>query len=625
MCGVVGQINFDGKPVKREFLKKMTDSIAHRGPDGVGHWVEQNIGLGHRRLTIIDTSPAGHQPMVSADQRYVLSYNGEIYNFRELRKELMDMGYAFNSKSDTEVVLTSLIEWQEHAVKRFNGMFAFALWDRKFKILLLARDRYGIKPLYYSMTAQRIIFSSEQKAILADQTFERTINKEALLEYFTFQNIFTDQTLLQGIRLFPPGHYAKIDFAFLSQGLKKTRYWDYHFYSPEIEGPKEDYHEELDRLFKQAVNRQLVSDVELGSYLSGGLDSGSISAIAASNFPYLKTFTCGFDLSSASGIELAFDEREKAEAMSAKFKTEHYEVVLKAGDMERCLPNLAWHLEEPRVGQSYPNFYAAKLASKFVKAVLSGTGGDELFGGYPWRYYRAAKVKSFDGYIDDYYLYWQRLIPNKIISKIFAPIWGEVREVWTRDIFKDVFSNHSNQLECPEDFINHSLYFEAKTFLHGLFLVEDKLSMAHSLENRVPFMDNDLVDFAMQCPIRLKLNNLSTVKNINENDLGNKSNQYFQKTNDGKQILRDMMTKYVPSNVTQAVKQGFSSPDASWFKGESIKFVKRTLCEEDARIYEFFDRKATISLLEEHFKGQQNRRLLVWSLINFETYLSLYL
>ena len=625
MCGVVGQINFDGKPVKREFLKKMTDSIAHRGPDGVGHWVEQNIGLGHRRLTIIDTSPAGHQPMVSADQRYVLSYNGEIYNFRELRKELMDMGYAFNSKSDTEVVLTSLIEWQEHAVKRFNGMFAFALWDRKFKILLLARDRYGIKPLYYSMTAQRIIFSSEQKAILADQTFERTINKEALLEYFTFQNIFTDQTLLQGIRLFPAGHYAKIDFAFLSQGLKKTRYWDYHFYSPEIEAPKEDYLEELDRLFKQAVNRQLVSDVELGSYLSGGLDSGSISAIAASNFPYLKTFTCGFDLSSASGIELAFDEREKAEAMSAKFKTEHYEVVLKAGDMERCLPNLAWHLEEPRVGQSYPNFYAAKLASKFVKAVLSGTGGDELFGGYPWRYYRAAKVKSFDGYIDDYYLYWQRLIPNKIISKIFAPIWGEVREVWTRDIFKDVFSNHSNQLECPEDFINHSLYFEAKTFLHGLFLVEDKLSMAHSLENRVPFMDNDLVDFAMQCPIRLKLNNLSTVKNINENDLGNKSNQYFQKTNDGKQILRDMMTKYVPSNVTQAVKQGFSSPDASWFKGESIKFVKRTLCEEDARIYEFFDRKATISLLEEHFKGQKNRRLLVWSLINFETYLSLYL
>ena len=208
--------------------------------------------------------------------------------------------------------------------------------------------------------------------------------------------------------------------------------------------------------------------------------------------------------------------------MSAKFKTEHYEIVLKAGDMERCLKNLSWHLEEPRVGQSYPNFYAAKLASKFVKVVLSGAGGDELFGGYPWRYYRGVKSKSFDEFIDAYYLYWQRLINNKELDRLFTPIRDDVSNVWTKDIFKNVFLNHENELSKPEDYINHSLYFEAKTFLHGLLVVEDKLSMAHSLENRVPFLDNDLVDFAMNCPVNLKINNLSKVLNVKENDITRK-------------------------------------------------------------------------------------------------------
>jgi asparagine synthase (glutamine-hydrolysing) len=237
-------------------------------------------------------------------------------------------------------------------------------------------------------------FGSEQKAILARPGFSRRLDKPALLEYFTFQNLFTDHTLLEDIRLLPAGHYAVLDLRHEKPTLRSTCYWDYRFREPEHPASKEEYLEELDRLFRQAVNRQLVTDVELGSYLSGGMDSGSITAIAAQAFPYLKTFTCGFDLSSASGIELAFDERVKAEAMSAKFKTEHYEMVLKAGDMERCLPKLAWHLEEPRVGQSYPNYYAAKLASKFVKVVLSGSGGDELFGGYPWRYYRAASSQK---------------------------------------------------------------------------------------------------------------------------------------------------------------------------------------------------------------------------------------
>jgi|TARA_B110000495_G_scaffold200771_1_gene216689 asparagine synthase (glutamine-hydrolysing) len=618
MCGIAGIVHLDGAPVSSGVLKQMTDAIAHRGPDGEGQWIEGNVGLGHRRLAIIDLSSAGHQPMFSGDTRYVLSYNGEVYNYLELRTELETLGYCFRSNTDSEVVLYSLVEWGTDALLKFNGMFALGFWDRKEKRLLLARDRYGIKPLYYFQNEKKIVFGSEQKAILEQPSFDRKINKKALLEYFTFQNIFTDRTLLEGVYLLPAGHYATLDLKKENPELERVHYWDYRFHDSNDMSDKEEYLEELDRLFRQAVNRQLVTDVELGSYLSGGMDSGSITAIAAEAFPYLKTFTCGFDLSSASGIELAFDERTKAEAMSARFKTEHYEMVLKAGDMERCLPKLAWHLEEPRVGQSYPNYYAAQLASKFVKVVLSGSGGDELFGGYPWRYYRAAVNQDFEHYIDQYYSYWQRLIPNTEIARIFAPIWNDVKDVWTRDIFRDVFLTHDNALDRPEDYINHSLYFEAKTFLHGLFVVEDKLSMAHSLETRVPFMDNDLVEFAMRCPIHLKLNNLDKVIRLNENEQVKKTQKFFQKTRDGKQLLRDMMRNYIPHEIINAEKQGFSSPDASWFKGESIDFVKERIFNKSARIYDLLDRDSIQGMVQQHLDGKQNRRLLIWSLLNVE-------
>ena len=282
------------------------------------------------------------------------------------------------------------------------------------------------------------------------------------------------------------------------------------------------------------------------------------------------------------------------------------------------MPKLSWHMEEPRVGQSYPNFYAAQLASKFVKVVLSGMGGDELFAGYPWRYYRAVVNKDFEQYIDKYYDFWQRLLPNQTLQQLLSPVWKSVSHINTRDIFKNVMMPCAGDLTRPEDYVNHSLYLEAKTFMHGLLVVEDKLSMAHSLETRVPFLDNDLVDFAMGLPTRFKLGNLKEVVRLNENEPGPKTTRYFQRTQDGKLILRKVMSRHLPSVVVQREKQGFSAPDGSWFKGDSIEYVKRTLFKKNARIYDFLDQKTVRQLVDEHLQGKENRRLLIWSLLSLE-------
>lgn len=606
-------------PAEHAVLQRMTDAIIHRGPDGEGHYINGPVGLGHRRLSIIDLSLAGHQPMATDDGRFVLTYNGEIYNFRELRAELEAQGYQFHSRTDTEVLLKAYMHWGQDCLTHFNGMFAFAILDKKERTVFLARDRYGIKPLYIFRRRGVLLFGSEIKCFMQHPEFSVRMNLPGLLEYMTFQNFLTDQTLFEDVQLMPAGSYMKIN---LNEGRVDAPkiYWDFHFCEPDQPLDEQEYLEELDRLFIQAVSRQLVSDVDVGSHLSGGIDSGSITAIAARQLPYIKTFTCGFDLHSASGVELGYDEREAAEFMSYKFKTEHYEMVLKAGDMERVLPKLAWHLEEPRVGQSYPNYYLAQLASKFVKVTLSGAGGDEIFAGYPWRYYRAAVNNSFDSYVDKYYGFWQRLLPNGSAKNVFAPVWDKVSDVSTRDIFSSVFDTHANALTKPEDYINHSLYFEAKTFLHGLLVVEDKLSMAHSLETRVPFLDNDLVDFAMRVPTKFKLGNLSEIMRLNENDPGAKTSRYFQKTNDGKLILRKMMEKHIPLEVTAREKQGFSAPDASWFKGESIDYVRRKLYQGQPRIYEYLDKSAVQKLVGEHLEGKENRRLLIWSLLNLENW-----
>ena len=624
MCGIAGILHLNGSHVEHNILKKMTDIISHRGPDGEGHWIEKYVGLGHRRLSVIDPTLAGRQPMQTHDKRFVITYNGEVYNYLKIKQELKKRGYHFNSRTDSEVVLNAFSEWGVESIKKLNGMFAFAIWDRKKKTLYLVRDRYGIKPLYYSSAGEIIIFASEQKAILQHKAFKSRLDLEALVEYFTFQNIFSDRTFESNIKLLQPAMIAEIKVG-QNSSMEFHKYWDFNFTGYNKKVNRHEYTEELDRLLKIAVKRNLVSDVKLGSYLSGGIDSSLITYVASSIIPNINTFTCGFDLTSVSSIELGYDERANASKLSDEFKTEHYEAILKSGDMERSLKTLTYHLEEPRVGQSYPNLFVAKLASKFVKVVLSGVGGDELFGGYPWRYYHSLSHKSFNAFIDDYYQFWQRLIDNKELSQLFAPIWPEVKHVWTKDIFMDVLKPlHYDKIDNPWDFINSSLHFEAKTFLHGLFVVEDKISMSQSLETRVPFMDNDLVDFAMECPVNLKLNNIDNIYGLDENISINKKSNYYEKTKEGKQILRDVSKKYLPEYISQGDKQGFSSPDASWFRNQSLGLLENTILQKNSKISEYFDPNVIELQVNSHLEGKKNKRLFIWSLLYFESYLDLY-
>lgn len=623
MCGIAGYINLDGRDASEWIAMQMGATVAHRGPDGHGSWSAGPIAVSHQRLSIIDATSGGRQPMVAPGGRFVLVYNGELYNYRELRLELERAGVRFRSASDTEVVLHSLVEWGTAAIKRFNGMFALAFVDTLRESVLLARDRFGIKPLYVARTQDAVLFGSEVKALLAHPRLAPKIDEQALVEYLTFQNFFTQRTLFDGVELLPAGTAIEI----CGGTVKESRYWDFDFGGVDTAQSDESYLEELTHLFEQAVTRQLVSDVPVASYLSGGMDSGAITKVAAQHIPGMRTFTVGFDLRSASGLELAFDERATAEHMSYLFGTEHYQMVLKAGDMERCMRQLVWHLEEPRVGQSYPNYYAAGLAGRFGKVVLAGTGGDEIFAGYPWRYYQSMDVVGFDDYVDRAYAYWRRLVPDEYDTKLFRPDLGAADGSAGRDILSGVFEDRRrSSLESPADYLNRSLYLEAKTFLNGLLVVEDKLSMAHGLETRVPFLDNDLVEFAQRLPAHLRLHHPGhTGIPLDENEPGLKRRKYESDTGDGKILLRRMMASYVPESIAGGKKRGFSAPDASWFRGESIEYVRRTLIDGDAAIFSYLDPTTVRELVNDHLEGRRNLRLLLWSLLYLEEFLDIFI
>lgn len=623
MCGIVGVFNLNKEPFPLSALKKMASTLDHRGPDGEGYYIQDNIALAHKRLAILDTSAKGAQPMMSKNGDWVITFNGCIYNFLALKQDLQAKGHEFVSTTDTEVIAEGLAAYGPQFFEKLNGMFAVGAWNTKNQTLYLSRDRFGVKPLYYYFNGNSLVFASEVKAIIAFPDYRTSLNFEALNEYFTFQNLFTYRTLFKGVNMLPPANTVSIDCN--TKEVLHHSWWDFDFTRPDNQMGFEDAVLETKRLFKQAVTRQMIADVPVGSYLSGGMDSGSITAIASRHVSRLTTFTCGFDMSEVTGVEANYDERRDAELMANVFKTEHYEQVMNAGDLRWSLPRVVNHLEDLRVGMSYPNYYISRLASKFVKVCLQGTGGDELYGGYPWRYYRVFRSLNQAEFFDNYYGFWQRLVADADKPHLFtSKVMFEGKDT-PRAIFENVFKfNKHLEYDTPEQHIQNSLYFEIKTFLPGLLLVGDKLSMANALEERFPFLDNDLVNFAQRIPVKYKLGNLEKMLRIDENEFRDKRKVY-QEYDDGKNVLRKAMQSFMPEKIINRKKQGFSAPDESWYRGENAAFIRELLLSNNTVSTEFINADYIKRIVHEHIDHRINHRLLIWSFMNFEWWCRIFL
>ncbi|RME32116.1 asparagine synthase (glutamine-hydrolyzing) [Candidatus Woesearchaeota archaeon] len=611
MCGIVGVIG-PHQPSER-ILQRMVRALQHRGPDDEGFYRSNGVSLGHRRLSIIDLSSAGRQPLLACDGDVALVYNGELYNYKELRRELVREGYHFSTKTDSEVVLKAYLAWGIGAVERFNGMFAFALWDARSRTAHLVRDRFGVKPLYYTVIGSELFFASEAKALFAHPACKPRLNLDALNQYLTFQNVLSNDTFFSGITLLKPATILTFD----GTGLREHCYWKQRFLDPATAGTHEDIVNELRTRFATAVKRQLVSDVPVSAYLSSGIDSSSIVAVAAQHTPSLNTFTCGFAMEGVQGYEATFDERALALTLARHLGTNQAAIEVGPRDMEQLFAKLIFHLETPRLGMSFPNMAIARCVAESNKVVLAGTGGDELFGGYPWRYLHALGHSTLEDYAQQYYTFWQRLIPDEEKPLAYGAALAGVDQSMPRKIFEELLLEKHINPQSPQECIKNALAFEFTTFLQGLLLIEDHLGMAYSLETRFPFLDNDLVDFAMTLPISSLF---SDELQLSADKLSTLREQHFEATQ-GKRALRDALSCFVPKEVAQRKKQGFSAPVGEWFRHASRPFVERHLLAGELVGSNLLRKPYIEEKLSEHLSGTKDHRLLIWSLLSLEFWL----
>ena len=586
MCGIAGLYDLAGNQVSAEQVRSMCELIRHRGPDDSGLWTDGPIGLGQRRLAIIDLSPRGCNPIANEDETVQLTFNGEVYNYEDLKADLLKRGHQFRSETDSEVVLHLYEEEGVDCVSYLNGMFAFALWDAQRRRLLLARDRFGVKPLYYTMLGTTLAFASEIKSFLSLPGFRARPDPFALLEHFTFQNTFGDRTFFEGVKLLPAGHILTVE-----HGQARTiQYWDLRF-NPDSRVGVEDWTEQLRSTFEAAVTRQLMSDVPLGTYLSGGMDTGAISAVATRRIPDLHTFTCGFDLpEGASDFEQYFDERAESRELSSLLGTKHHELELGPQAMMPVLPRVVWHLDEPRVGISYQIYHTTEMIRRYVTVVLSGVGGDELFAGYPWRYERIVGLDD-SRFEDHYYALSARFLVDGDDRSLFTPdVKRALRDFSTLESFRAVLRGAYG---C--DSLHRALYFDFKTFLNGLLVVDDKLAMAHSVEARVPFLDNGLVELVSRIPSSFKF-----------------------AQGQSKVVLKRAMRGLLPGETLQRRKQGFTPPDQSWYKLSAWDYVRELVLGKRARERGYFEPSRLERILDDHLNDRCNNRFLIWSLMCFE-------
>jgi asparagine synthase (glutamine-hydrolysing) len=619
MCGICGIYIQGNGNLKPEILERMGEALAHRGPDGKGQIVDRTVGLGHRRLSIIDLK-GGAQPMENVNGNIVIIFNGEIYNYIELREELKTLGHIFKTESDTEVILHGYEEWGENCTNHFNGIFAFAIYNRLKNELFLARDHLGVKPLYYQFTTEgEFVFASEIKALLVHPSINRGVNLQSLAELFTYRYVPSPETLFDGIKKLPPGHQMVIS----ENNCKIRKYWRKY---PEVNYKKgeKQFIKEYQELFENAVKIQLRSDVPVGLFLSEGVDSASLLALMSkySNYP-IKTFTIGFD-----GGEKT-SELAGARGLSKLFGSEHHEMILSPDDYINQFNQYIFDIEEPVGNETAAAFYfVSNLASKEVKVVLSGQGADEPWAGYD---------RHLGAKLSVYYAKLPKIISNALekltyrylprnekikravsslseadIAMRFVNIYSFFNEQMKRDMFlphvqkqlgSRIHSSHYRMSEIlkeveNEDILNKMLYLDTRTNLpDDLLMVGDKTSMVNSLEMRVPYLDHRLVELVETIPSNLKIRGLSS-----------------------KYLHKKALKKWLPKEVVSRKKKGFANPINNWLRTRMSQYLGDHLLSQDAAVHKYFNKKYIENIYRLHLEGREEHLRHLYLLLSFEVW-----
>ena len=619
MCGICGVVAFDPSArVEERLLRGMAGLLAHRGPDGEGVWTNGPVGLGHRRLAIIDLSPAATQPMANEDETLWIVFNGEIYNFQSLRDGLLRRGHSFRSKSDTEVILHLYEEEGEACLQRLRGMFAFALWDRRRRRLFLARDRVGKKPLYYWHRPGRgFAFASEPKAFLADPEFRAEPDDEALWHFLTFQYVPAPWSAFRGVRKLPPAHYLVLE----NGRLELRRYWELR-YTPKRPGPAADLAAELGDRLREAVRLRLISDVPLGAFLSGGVDSSAVVAVMHQlGAGPVRTFSIGFP-------EGEYNELRYARMVADRFETEHHELVVRP-DALAILPKMVWHYNEPFGDSSaIPSFYLAEMTRRSVTVALNGDGGDESFAGYP-RYLALRLSRGFDyvprgarrglewlasslpagrakGFFSRgaHFLAAQDPDPQRRYARWLMHFdHGLKQRLCTPEFQACAGAGDSVELILAAyvrsdgpDLLDRTLSVDVQTYLPDDLLVKmDIATMAHSVEARSPFLDHEVMEFAASLPVGLKLRGRSS-----------------------KVLLKSLLAPLLPRELLHRPKMGFGVPLDHWFRRPLRDFLRETLLYPRCLERGYLEPRAVRTLVDEHITGRRNWHYQLWDLVVLE-------
>jgi asparagine synthase (glutamine-hydrolysing) len=621
MCGISGIVHTDPRhPVDRELLRRLTTTMAHRGPDADGFFWGAGAALGHRRLSIIDLA-TGDQPIYNEDRSKVVVLNGEIYNFRELRADLEQRGHRFATLSDTEVIVHGCEEWGDACIGQLRGMFAIALWDARARRLLLARDRVGKKPLYYVHDEERLLFGSELKALVGDPSVKRVVSAEALDDYLTFGAVPAPRTVYAGIHQLRPAHYLVWE----AGRVRTVEYWDPATVRPAAPRRESDYLEEFETIFAEAVRLRLISDVPLGAFLSGGVDSSAVVAgMARESKRPVVTTTITFP-------DSAFDEAPHARAVARALGTDHTEIVVEPNAVD-VLPRLAWHLDEPFADSSaVPSYYVTRAARQRVTVALSGDGGDEVFAGYEWRYglnLLEARVRRLVpgplrrgllGPLSRVWpkadrlprpLRWKFFLRNLSLSpeeayfndmSLFTP--EDKRALLTADFRRNLagytpfpaFRAHFDRMP-DRDHLSRILYVDLKTYLPNDILVKmDRMAMANSLEVRSPLLDHRVIEFAAGLPSDLK---------------------YRQGVS--KYLLKRHAECHVPRSVIHRPKMGFSIPLAGWLRGELRATGEDLLLSDRAMGRGYFAPDGVRAMWARHQARSRNHSQHLWALMMLE-------